>query len=201
MFVVGDAVDGPSERACGRDCIWPKPEDQIAIATACLQFVEAGQIRMVYGTRSHVANCEQAIAANLDAPIEPHPFPQVYKTVFDLKHKIGSSSSPTGRAGSLLKARVWNALQAEVGNQPTADVMLRAHVHYHAGTSGVGARGIWHIYTLPALQGPGSEFGLEQCEGIVDYGFMHFDVYDNGHCEHQVHLAKLDSHKAVPVVC
>ena len=88
---------------------------------------------------------------------------------------------------------MWNKMwHAEHERQPNADVIIRAHVHYHNYCGGDG----WLAMTLPALQGYGSNFGARECEGIVDIGMVKFDVYENGEYKWKLIDAKLAQQKA-----
>jgi len=202
LIVVGDCVDGPSNRANGRDVIWPQPEAQVQMATRVIEYIRAKEVVMVDGTTYHVANAERAVANNVNARLEGHAFPIINGVQFDVKHKIGSSSVPHGRHTPLSKAIIWNQLHSEIAeDQPNADIILRGHVHYHIGVSCVAKRRIVHAWTCPALQGLGSEYGDRECEGTVDYGLMHFDINDDGSWSQQTHLLFAESHKAQSTVC
>ena len=184
LFHLGDAVEGPGECAKGRDVVWPQREDQITIAEAVINFVQARKIWMVTGTPYHVDNWEIALAEKVGAKIKSRMHINVNGVMFDLRHKIGKS------ANALTKARVNNILHHCRDEAPDSDIILRGHVHYYSGVTQIGRKSTWYAYTLPALQGPGTLFGLEQCEGLVDFGFMHFDVYESGEYSHRLHWAR-----------
>jgi hypothetical protein len=200
LLVLGDCCDGVSERANSRDSIRVQRPDQVAMATECLQVPRAKRIDMVFGTRSHVADWEIDVAQNLGAKIGAHSWPAIgYRggeVVFDCKHKVGSSTIPHGRSTAIRKSLLWNRLWAERNKQPAADFLLRGHVHYFSAVASIGRQGLVWCMTLPALQGMGSEYGAEQCEGLVDYGFLVFDVHQNGRTEWQLIAAELQSHAA-----
>ncbi len=196
LLVLGDCVDGKSERADGRDVIRPKEEDQIEMAVKCLEEAKAVSIEMVYGTRSHVRNAEYQIAEKMKARIGSHGWPEVNGVIFDIKHKIGGSSIPHGRATALLRAKLWNTLWAVADRAPRADFLLRGHVHYCIDVGVLeGAKEVRCI-TMPALEGLGSEYGAEQCEGEVHFGMLSFDVYPDGHADWRKHICVLESQKA-----
>ena len=198
LLVLGDCVDGPSIRANGRDCIRPQRKDQVNMAITALDLVGAKNIEMVYGTRSHVADWEDDVCTALGdkAKIGAHGFADVNSLTFDFKHKIGSSTVPHGRATALLKSKLWNSLWAERELQPSAQIILRGHVHYHTAVNfHIQNKQGWAM-TCPALQGMGSEFGAEQCEGLVDFGFLVFDVDQKGNYTWQEISAQLETQKA-----
>jgi hypothetical protein len=146
------------------------------MATEVIQETGCKKISMVYGTGYHVGDdddYEDQVAQNVGAIIKDHAFPICNGIQFDLKHKIGGSTIPHGRATPLQKAKLWNAMWNDHDQgQPLADIVLRGHVHYHEYTG--NSRGL--AMTCPALQGWGSKFGQRQCEGIVDTGLLWFDI-------------------------
>ena len=184
LFHLGDAVEGGGEACKGRDVVWPQREEQITIAEEVIRFVQARKIRMVTGTPYHVDNWEIALAEKVGAKIKSRMHVDVNGVMFDLRHKIGKA------ANALTKAKVNNILHHCRDEAPDSDIILRGHVHYYSGVTQIGKKSTWYAYTLPALQGPGTLFGLEQCEGLVDFGFMHFDVYENGDYSHKLHWAR-----------
>ena len=200
LLVVGDVVDGPSERANSRDSIRTQRKDQVNMALTSLDLARADYVEMVYGTRSHVSDWENDVCSSLagETKIGAHGFPNVNGLQFDVKHKIGSSSIPHGRATALLKSKLWNSLWAEQTLQPEADILLRGHVHYHEAVKTRTSHGRGWAMTCPALQGMGSEFGAEQCEGLVDFGFLVFDVDPKGEYSWYDKTAQLESPKALP---
>ena len=96
--------------------------------------------------------------------------------MFDLRHAVGSSNIPNGRASSLSKEYVWNTFWRDKGMQPKSDIFLRGHIHYHTEVSGIGFKAM----SCPSLQGPKTKFGERQCSGTVDFGMIVFDVPQNG---------------------
>lgn len=176
LIVVGDAVDGKATRSGGTEQLTCSMAEQRDIAETCLRAVDADKIFMVHGTPYHTASDgednETLISERLGAVVEDHLWLDVNGIVFDVKHKIGGSSIPHGRATAISKEYVWNRQWAEIQGQPKADVFLRGHVHYHTfvGSSEYLAM------TLPALQMPNTKFGARQCSGTVDFGMVYFDI-------------------------
>jgi len=204
LLVVGDCVDGEGARANSRDVIRRKRTEQVDMAITCLQLAKAEKISMVYGTRYHVADWEEDICSAFGdkAKIGAHDWPEVVcadgpNVIFDIKHFIGKSQVPYGRATAISRARMWNALWAERKLQPSAHVILRAHVHYFEPKAFItGDNCLGWAMILPALQGMGSEYGAEQCEGLVDFGLVEFLIHPDGRIGWEPHRAVLESHKA-----
>lgn len=198
LLVLGDAVDGTSSKADRRDCIRDQRREQVSMATTCIDLWKAKHVEMVYGTRYHCADWENDVALNCNATIGAHGWPTVNDVVFDVKHKVGSSSaSESTRFTAIARSEQWNSLWAEAGRQPKGDIILRGHVHYHrAAKRKIGARTTWGI-TCPALQGVGTEYGAEQCEGTVDFGLLVFDIDGDGTVNWWDEMAVLPSQLAV----
>ena len=194
----GDAIDGKGARSGGSEQITTDRTVQCEMAAECINFVKAKKVLMLYGTPYHVGkdeDWEYLVAKQVKNLIKigGHEWPVINGLVFDVKHKIGSSSIPHGRMTALARAKMWNQIwHAEHEKQPKADVFIRSHVHYHVECSGDG----WRAMTLPALQGYGSNFGARECEGIVEIGMVKFDVFENGEYTWKPILAKLAQQKA-----
>lgn len=175
----GDAIDGKGQRSGGTELITTDRKFQCTMARSALLYPQADTIALTYGTAYHVGSdedWEKVLADELCAPIGSHEWYDVNGTVFDCKHKIGSSSIPHGRATPLVKDRVWNLIWSEFDEQPKANVIIRSHVHYFAAY----LEDNFLVMSLPALQGQGSKFGARICSGTVHFGIVWFDCYESG---------------------
>jgi len=200
IFVNGDCIEGKGKKSGGTELITNDLEEQSEMAVDIIRRIpkrKRCKIFMVRGTPCHVASSdgedwENVIADKTGATIGEHLWIDVEGVIFDLKHHpAGNSSIPHGRHSGVAKDRLWNLLWAEVGHQPKAQVFLRSHVHHHNGAFGPG----WMAMTTPALQGAGSKFGLRRCSGIVDYGFVTFQV-EKGKYQWQPHVANIEQQKS-----
>lgn len=200
LLVAGDCVDGTGDKTGGAELLEADPEVQQSMAAACLKVMRAKKIVIVYGTAYHVGHkgydYENGVARRVKAEkIGAHDWPEINGLVFDLKHKIGRSSIPHGRATPMKRAALWNALWADEDLQPRARVVLRGHVHYFDYEGNSTHLGI----ILPALQAMGTRYGARECEGIVNWGLLHFDVDTKGNITDWVaHLPKIKGQKALP---
>ena len=180
----GDGIDGKGGRSGGTELIQPDRKEQVQMAVECIEIAEAPNVVMTYGTPYHTGNeddWEGMIASRLkdrgfNATISGQEWIEVNGTTFDIKHKVGASGIPHGRSTPQKKEQLWNLIWADIGEQPRANIFLRSHVHYFdfSGTS------TYLAMTLPALQGQGTKFGARQCSGVVDFGLVWFDCYDDG---------------------
>ena len=199
LIINGDLIDGTGHRSGGTELITTDRNDQIDMALKWIRWVDARTVHIVRGTPYHTGeqeDMEDLIASELQCSIGDHEWYDINGVVFDVKHAVGSSSIPHGRATPLLKEHLWNALWAEHEEQPKADVLVRAHVHYHLHAGGMLNGRPWLTMSLPALQGMGTKFGARKCSGHVDFGFVHFDIDSKGSYSWQAHIAKLQEHKA-----
>ena len=188
-----DAIDGRGSRSGSTELITADLAEQADMATVVPQESRADQYLLTYGTPYHVGpdgeDWEAIIAERLGAKIGGHEWIDVNGVVFDIKHKVGSSATPYGRFTSIAKERVWNVLWAERDWAPKANVIIRSHVHYF----GAAQDSKYLAITTPALQGPGSTYGVRQCSGVVDFGFIHFDVYEDGSYIWEPHILDINT--------
>ena len=129
---------------------------------------------MVYGTPYHVGveeDWEDIVAEKVGAVIGGHDWLDVEGVIFDYKHFVSGSIIPHGRATALLRENLWNYIWSSDGYQPDADVILRAHVHYHQSASDGKKLGV----ILPSLQGYGSKYGVRRQSGQINIGLVYFD--------------------------
>jgi len=199
LVVNGDAIDGKGSLSGGTEQREQDRIEQIDMAAACIQFVEAAKIVMTYGTAYHTGKAEDwellvANAVNAEK-IGSHEWLDVNGVVFDFKHHIGTSSIPHGRFTAIARDKLWNELWASHDEQPKADVLVRSHCHYHIHCGGAD----WLALTTPALQGMGSKYGSRRCSGRVDVGLVWFDVDDDGSYAWDTAIARLDAQRAVPL--
>jgi hypothetical protein len=110
-----------------------------------------------------------------------------------LKHKIGSSGIPHGRATALLRDALWDIMWSgvEYEDRKKADILIRSHVHYHMYA---GNRN--HLaMTLPCLQ-ISSGFGERQCQGTIDHGVVEFTI-DGSEYQWKSHLMEFKNSRKV----
>jgi hypothetical protein len=194
-FVMGDCCDGQDKKGSGVGQITTDMEEQAEMAIDALRMVKAKKYVFVYGSGYHITvdgiDIENRIAHTLGGPIGNHEFVNVNGCIFNLKHKVGRSTIPHGRFTPLAKSKLWETLWASYKDFPKSDVILRGHIHYHShcGDSNYLAM------SCPCLKTLGDKFGGRNFDDIIDYGFMHFDVDDNGQYDWQVHIANFDRQK------
>lgn len=179
LIINGDSIEGKGLYSEGVELITSDRIKQVDIAEEVIKIAEADHIVMTYGTPNHTGkgeDFEKILADRLGAKIGNHEWVEVNKTVFDIKHKVGSSAVPYGRATAPQKERLWNLLWTEFKEQPKADVIVRSHVHYFS----YSGEDHWLALTTPALQAMGSTFGARQCIGHVDFGIVHFNCMKGG---------------------
>lgn len=198
VFINGDLVDGKGAKSGGTEQITTDMEEQCDMAVKIIREIPKAKkchIVITRGTPYHTGNeedWENNIAERVGARIGEHEWVEVEGVVFDLKHHpAGSSNVPQGRHTGIARDRLWNILWAEREMQVRSDVFIRSHVHYHNYSGGPD----WLAMTTPALQGFGSRYGARRCTGIVDFGFVTFQV-NKGTYSWQPHIAKLETQKA-----
>jgi hypothetical protein len=182
LIVNGDAIDGKGKRSGSTELITPDTNKQVDMAAECINYCEADKIVMTYGTPYHVSDGGNDDEDNLAekvgaAEIGSHGFYNIDGFVFSVKHKpAGSSAIPHGEATPLLRDWLANLLWKDLELQPKADVIIRSHVHKYLQVDNDHAL----AFSTPALQGFGSKYGSRQCTKIVSWGFVYFDISDEG---------------------
>jgi len=177
-FCLSDCIDGKGSKNGGVELITTDLLQQAKMAVDCIKMIDCDKVFMVRGTAYHTStdgNCiEDIIADDLDgAVIDDYLNVNVNGIVFNLKHKISSSSILAGRVAPLVKEYQW---AVENDNEITPSIFLRGHVHYHVS---VFYPGKFLGITLPALQLPFSQYGNQQCTGQVDTGMVYMEVPSN----------------------
>ena len=177
----GDAIDGKGKRSGGTELITTSLEEQCDMAADVITQIRLHARRGfklfgVYGTPYHVGGSDGEDWENILADragfdkLGSHEWIDVGGIVFDVKHKVGSSGIPHGRATAIKKEELWNTLWHDADMQPRADVLTRGHVHFYQHTDTVTRGKVVHASTLPALQAMGSKYGARQCSGLVHFG-------------------------------
>jgi hypothetical protein len=196
-----DLIDGRGERSGSTELITADRYRQTQMALDALKYIEAKNYVMTYGTPYHTGaqeDFEDIICDGLNklpgvtAKIGSHEWIDVNGCIFDCKHHLGSSQVPHGRFTALARDTLWNNLWSLHDEQPTADVIIRSHVHYH----GYCGENDWLALTTPALQAMGTKFGSRKCSGRVNFGLVHFDVDSDGGYTWQPHIANIKRQKA-----
>ena len=205
-FANGDMIDGRGERSSGTELVTTDLTTQGDMALWYLSFIKAKKYVMTYGTPYHTGEAEdqeRIIAQKLrtkdwveSVRIGSHEWPEIYGVVFDMKHHISTSQIPHGRFTAISKDKLWNSLWSIKGLQPDASIVIRSHAHYniYAGTPD------WFGLVLPSMQAMGTRFGTRKCSGLVNIGFVHFDVYEDGSWLWQPHIADLKCNIATTTV-
>ena len=192
LLVLGDAIDGKQVKDEGIDLIVNDRQEQVRMAVDCIELCRAVKVAFVYGSGYHTGNREDwendvaekfggDIGAEQDIKIQPSGI------VFNCKHFIGNTNSPASRFTALSGEQIRQLLWAETGQQPKADVILRAHIHRYAHAEEDG----WSAWVCPPLQGLGGRIARKRSGLPLSYGLLHFDVEDNGDYTWHKHLQPL----------
>jgi hypothetical protein len=194
----GDMIDGKGKRSGGTEQVTTDLEEQSEIAIDIIRGIPKTKdckIFMTHGTPSHTSedgeDWENVIAKAVGGTIKSHMWVEIEGVVFDLKHQpAGNSNVPQGRHTGVAKDRLWNVLWHEREQQPKGQVFIRSHVHHH----NFAGSGDWLGMSTPALQAAGTKYGQRRCVGIVDYGFVTFQV-NNQQYSWQPHIAQIKEQK------
>jgi hypothetical protein len=186
----GDCIDGKGPKNGGVEILYQQVPTQVEMAETCIKEVGAKEYFFTYGTGYHTgqdSDHELNIAKEFSATIEDICTLNVNGLNLRFRHHIGASQVPNGRATAMLRQQLWDILWASDGEYNKADVMVFSHVHYFQSL----ANRFGTIFTTPALQGlGGSQLGSRRMGGVVDYGFIHFDIEGKDDWTWKAHLLK-----------
>lgn len=195
----GDFIDGKASRWGSTGLITADRVEQVEMATEIVEYINASENYLTYGTPYHSGvgeDFEAIIANNVGGTIDGQLWLEVYGVMFDVKHFISASSIPHGRHTAIARDRLWNLVWADIAQQPRSDIFIRSHVHYHNYVGGSN----WLAMTTPALQGLGSKFGSRIPSGTVDWGITWFDIYDDGSFSWDTNIILIEQQKVEPYV-
>lgn len=172
----GDLIDGKGEKSGGNEQLTTDRTQQIDMAVDFCKWVDAKEYHFTYGTGYHVGqedDWENRIASEFNTRPEATVALNVNGLIMKFRHYIGGSTNFSARSGALARSQINDILWSIDGEDERADVLVYSHVHYfYALFNRFSA-----VFTSPALQGwGGSQLGARKMGGIVDYGFLYFDV-------------------------
>lgn len=173
-LILGDTVEGPQEKYRGIELLVPSVHDQCLIAAEVIKMLEAKMVYMVRGSPYHSGMAEEyedLVAKEVGAKIADEMLVKVGDVWFHLKHFTGRSSIPHGKATPLARDWLIQVLVAARSQNPSANVLLRGHVHYYAFTGGVD----WLAMSVPALCLSSSKTS-RRTRGGTEVGLVVFEV-------------------------
>ena len=193
----GDLIDGKQSKGGGLELLTNDRFEQVRMAVAIHNKVNPVKSIVIRGSKYHVGseeNFEDDFADRIGANVYNRFLGDIAGKVFDIRHKIGRSAIPHGRMSPLSRQVLWSRLRDEKTGVK-ADVIVRAHVHYHIYLEENGVI----AFTTPALQGA-SDYGALECDGEIDYGLIILDIYNDGRILKHTFLPELESMKTEAVV-
>lgn len=179
----GDLIDGPGKKDTTH-LLTTDIKVQQKMAIRAIEQIDAKRRVIVRGTGFHVdgdKSYEDDVSDALGCPIYDEFRPEIYGRLFHFKHAVGRSDTANGAFTQMAKEQSNDILQGEFEEYPSADVLIRAHVHYcYMASSADSSRGIMrHVYTAPALQLRGPQqnsFVRKLRTWKYDYGFTLIEV-------------------------
>jgi len=191
----GDLIDGRGEKSGSTELVTSDREEQTDIAIHVIRQVGAKKNAITLGTPYHTGNHEDweyRIAEHVPESVSQDEVNlDIDGLIINAKHHTGSSSVPHGEATALLKDALWADLWADFEERPKANIILRSHVHKFIRVEDRNRVAM----KLPALQGAMTKYGNRRCVSLVDFGFVHVDMYDDGTWKDFIHLYRPESQK------
>lgn len=198
LIVPGDCIEGKQSKQGGAEVLNTDCTVQCDMALRAIELWEPKAVYMVYGSAYHVGqnaeDFERTIAERLNdrgipTKIEGHLFLDIEGIVFDIRHKIGTSSIPHGRATPLLRAMMWAMVKEADKTAPHVDIIIRGHAHYYLDVKTDSRRAI----ILPGLQLARGRFGSRECEGSISWGAMRMKIHQGKILQEDIDICTLQS--------
>jgi len=186
----GDLIDGQQLKNRGRDTITTDFCEQMDIAEFCLSKINAKKWVFVNGTGYHVGDdFERIMADKYKAKCYDFVRFSFAGKIFNVRHKVGGTSVPYGKATSITKEMVFDTIMGDVNNcDKSADIFIRGHTHQPVYVYDPCYDK--HCIITPPLQGP-SSFGQKNCTGIIKPGLCIINIDKKGGVSCQFEMVNL----------
>lgn len=210
LIINGDLIDGRGQATGGTELLTSSLTEQAEIAAACAMRWKAPRVMIARGTPYHTGwggedwedLTAQVIKNELEAmypgrarvEIDDQLFVTVEGITLDVKHHTGTTQTPYTGGTSVLRDKTWNEQWwLDGGGQPLADIILRAHAHFHEGYWGIRGGKPWYAIRQPALQLASTKFG-KKCTRRVDWGLLVITL-NNGAIDIHPHIVNIKANK------
>lgn len=199
LFVNADCIDGSQAKMGGAELTTPDRNIQSEMAEECITMWDAGQILMTYGSAYHVSSGAEDFEYNIAHRVKAVEIGgrlnlEIEGVEFDMRHKVGSSWIPHGRATPLLREMMWNLMREAVEGETQGKklrVVVRSHVHYHIWIEQPGRV----MFTTPCLQLSRGRYGSRECAGETHWGVIRLTVEDGAIINKEVEICRLTANR------
>lgn len=190
----GDALEGKGERSGGCELITTDRERQAEMFASIIHGLNIKRLFMAYGTSAHGGKeedwervaAEKAGAESIGAEIHL----DINDLIIEAKHTMSNTKSPISMYTPMQRERLIQSLWAEYGQQPNANIIIRAHTHRCLVMEDPNVEKF--VVSLPGLQGLGSKYGSREYGGLpVSFGFVIIDIERKGQVSIKAYLAPL----------
>lgn len=199
LIVNGDAIEGNQSRQGGAELLTPDRTVQGDMAVTAISKLRAKNTFMTYGTPYHVGekaeDFERGIAKDLKAKIEGRLYLNVEGVILDVRHKIGTSAVPHGRATAILREMMWALIKEANETGPHVDVIVRSHAHYNISINVPGKKDMRRAIITPGLQLARGRFGSRECSGETHWGAIRLTVDKGQVIKEEVEICTLNANK------
>jgi hypothetical protein len=195
LIANGDLIEGTQSKQGGAELITPDRNVQAGMAVDCLREWRAKKIFLTYGTKYHVGeqaeDFEYSIAETLGATIEGRLYLRVEGMTLDVRHKVGTSGIPHGRATALMKEMMWDLIEEAKENGPKVDIVIRSHAHYHIWVEDPDKT----MIITPGLQLKRGRYGTRECLGEIHWGAIRLTLHKGQIINKEKMIWKLHANK------
>lgn len=197
LCINADCIDGSQSKQGGAELTTPDRNIQVEMAVKCIEKWKARRHIMTYGSGYHVSSGAEDFEYNIandekiKATIGGRLYFEIDGIVWDMRHAVGASAIPHGRATPLLREVMWDLIKEAEATGPKVDIVVRSHVHYYVYVE----TGEKIALTTPALQLSRGRFGSRQCTGETHWGAVRFRIKNRKISGKDVILCKLHSNR------
>lgn len=199
LIANGDLIEGTQSKQGGAELITPDRNVQSGMAVECLEAWHAKNIFITYGTKYHVGeqaeDFEFTIANTLDkhtpTRIEGRLYLKIEGMTLDVRHKVGTSGIPHGRATALIKEMMWDLIEEAKDNGPKVDIVIRSHAHYHIWVEDPDKT----MIITPGLQLKRGRYGTRECQGEIHWGAIRLIINKGQIVSKEKMIWKLNANK------
>ena len=178
LIINGDAIEGDGIRSGATELYTSNRLEQAKVAEQCARQFDFNEATVIEGTASHTGTAEHyedPLAEALGTHLQVHAWLEYAGCCMDLKHHIGTSSTPGAVPPALPREAIWNLMWGEHNLQPKANVFIRSHGHGYFAI----IEDDFIAMITPSLQGF-TNYGGTRMSKTISYGFIEFWISDEG---------------------
>jgi len=211
LIINGDLIDGRGQASGGTELLTSSLVMQAHLAAVCALQWKTHKVMITRGTPYHTGwggedwedltadairnSLTELYGPDCQVEIDDQLFITINGVTLDVKHHVGSTVTPYTGGTAMIREKVWNeAWWLDGKGQPLADIILRAHAHFHEGYWGIRNGKPWYAIRQPALQAATTKYG-KKCTRRLDWGLLMITIDDDGAIDIRPHIVAVKANK------